>query len=71
MKGLSKHEIHDKKSVKNSRKMGTGRERKAEMETIHGKCLIKIIIQYTGWILQHNVSLQHWLDPFAKTIETL
>ena len=31
----------------------------------------KVIMQYIDWILQHNVSLQHRLDPFAKTIETL
>ena len=24
-----------------------------------------------GCILQHNVSLQHCLDPFARTIKTL
>ena len=24
-----------------------------------------------GWILQHNVSSLHCLDPFAKTIETV
>ena len=23
-------------------------------------------IQYTGWILKHDVSLQHCLDPFNK-----
>ena len=48
-----------------------GWEWKVGMETTNGKCLIKVIMQCTGKILQRSVYLQHCLDPFAKTIETL
>ena len=41
--------------------MGTGRQRKARMGMTHRKCLMQLIVQYTGWILQHNVSLTYFI----------
>ena len=53
---------------------GNGTEMESRNRKNSQKMPEKVIMQYTGWtgwILQHNDSLQHCLDPFTKTIETL
>ena len=32
--------------------MGMGQEWKAGIETTHGKCMIKVIMQYVGWVFR-------------------